>query len=106
MRWRSKMFAGRVGIGSGTLSTLTQPHAADNCPVGATVLYALQPDPANAAQKVLQETDQRYGTNTLVHNVTTFSVTAVSGVPGLYQVDLVVGSPAIEECHDKVYSRN
>jgi prepilin-type N-terminal cleavage/methylation domain-containing protein len=98
--------SGSIVVGTSTLSTLSAPDPADNYPSGATVSYALATDPANSSQNVLQETDQRYGTNTLVHNVTTFSVTAVSGVSSLYQVDLVVGSPSQEERHVKVYARN
>jgi type II secretory pathway pseudopilin PulG len=97
---------GSIVLGPSTLATLTQPDNPDGFPVGVAVSYAVQPDPSNASQNVLQETDQRWGTNTLVHNVTTFSVTAVSGIPNLYQVDLVVGSPVTSERHVQVFGRN
>ena len=98
--------SGQLVTGTSTLSTLTQADAANSMPSGATVSYGLQNDPAHSGQKMLMENDQRYGNNALVHNVTTFNVAAVSGVAGLYQVDLVVAGPIVVERHFKVYARN
>jgi hypothetical protein len=52
------------------------------------------------------ENDQRYGNNAIVHNVSTFTITAVTGAAGLYQIDLVVNSQMTEERHFKVFARN
>jgi prepilin-type N-terminal cleavage/methylation domain-containing protein len=98
--------SGSVGLGTNTFSTLSPTDAVDGYPSGSIVSYTLVADPSNAGQNILQENDQRYGTNTLVHNVTTFGVSTVSGVTGLYQVDLVVGSPSNNERHVRVYARN
>jgi hypothetical protein len=98
--------SGSITVGASTLATLTQSDPTDGYPNGATVSYFLQADPNNASQQVLMENDQRFGSNILVHNVTTFTVAAVSGIAGLYQIDLVVGSQMIEERHFKVYARN
>ena len=98
--------SGSNSVTSATLATLTQADPANNYPAGAAVSYQLRADPAKAGQFVLSETDQRYGTNTLIHNVTTFNVTAVSGVPDLYQVDLILGDPLGQERHLQVYCRN
>ncbi|HUO10469.1 MAG TPA: type II secretion system protein [Phycisphaerae bacterium] len=97
---------GSVTVGVHTLNTLTQADAPHGYSSGATVAYCLQADPANAGQQVLMENDQRYGNNVLVHNVTTFNVTQVSGISGLYQIDLVAGSAAVSERHFKVFTRN
>ncbi len=98
--------AGSVVVGTSTLSTLTQSDVVDGYANGVIVSYALQPDPNTAGQQMLVETDQRYGANPLVHNVTVFNVAMVAGVPNLYQIDLKVGSQMIEERHFKVYGRN
>jgi type II secretory pathway pseudopilin PulG len=97
---------GSIVVGTGTLSTLTQPDSADGYSSGATVSYALAADASNAGQNDLVETDQRYGSNVLVHNVTTFSVAAVSGYTSLYQVDIVSGTTPVSERHEQVYGRN
>jgi prepilin-type N-terminal cleavage/methylation domain-containing protein len=97
---------GSLTVGTSTLSTLTQADVANGYSSGATVSYSLQADPNAAGQNMLMENDQRYGNNALVHNVKTFSVAAVSGVDGLYQIDLVVGSQMTEERHIKVFTRN
>jgi len=96
---------GAVVLGTSTLAMTTQPDSADGYPAGATVSYALQ-NSSVTGQKDLAETDQRYGTNVLVHNVTTFTVAAVSGIPDLYQIDMIVGTSPKEERHFKVYARN
>lgn len=98
--------SGSNSITSATLTTLTQADPANSFPLGAVVSYQLRADSANAGKFVLSETDQRYGTNTLMHNVKTFNVTAVSGVADLYQVDLVLGDPLGQERHLQVYCRN
>ena len=98
--------SGSNTVSSATLSTLTQPDNANNYPVGVTVSYALGADAANPGQFVLSENDQRYGTNTLIHNVKTFNVTLVSGAADLYQIDLVLGGVMGNERHFKVLCRN
>ncbi|MGN6368982.1 MAG: PulJ/GspJ family protein [Phycisphaerae bacterium] len=97
---------GSITFTATTLSTLTQADAAHGCSSGATVSYALRPDPSNASLRILVETDQRYGTNTLVHNVQTFSVSQVSGSSDLYQIDLVAGGTDQAARHFKVLARN
>jgi prepilin-type N-terminal cleavage/methylation domain-containing protein len=104
--------SGSITLGTGTLTIIT---AADNnsyngttYPNGATVTYSLQTDPLHSTQKLLVESDPRYGNtaNTLAHNVTTFTIAAVSGVSDLYQVDLVTGTAPVAERHIKVFGRN
>jgi len=97
---------GSITVGTNTCSSLTQADSTNSYPNGATVTYTLAADPNATGQQMLVETDQRFGTNTLLHNVTTFTVAAVSGIGGLYQVDLVVGSSMVEERHFKVFTRN
>ena len=97
---------GSITTGTSTLNTLTQSDTLHNLPGGATVAYSLQADPSNTGQQILMENDERYGNNALVHNVTTFNAALVSGVPNLYQIDIVVGSPTIAERHFRVFARN
>lgn len=97
---------GSITLGTSTLSTLTQADTAHGYASGATVAYSLQTDATISTQKDLMENDQRYGNNVLVHNVTTFNVTAVSGITSLYQVDLVAGSQPVSERHFQVLGRN
>ena len=98
---------GSIVVGASTLTTLTEPDTAHSYPNGVGVVYSLQTDPLHAGQKLLIENDPRYGaTNTLAHNVTTFTVAAVAGVAGLYQIDLVTGTAPVAERHFKVYGRN
>lgn len=89
------------------LTTQTQADASNGYPNGATVYYTLQNDPVNSGKKQLLETDPRYGTNNvLANNVTTFTVTTVSGNSDLYQVDLIIaGTPPVER-HVQVFNRN
>lgn len=98
---------GTITVGTGTLSTVTQADTAHGYPNGVTVSYALQTDPLHAGMKQLIENDPRYGTtNVLATNVATFTVAAVAGVTGLYQVDIVINSQPIEERHFQVLGRN
>ncbi len=97
---------GSITIGAHTIATLTQADSIDGYPSGATVSYALQVSTTTTGQKDLAETDQRYGTNVLVHNVTTFNAALVSGIANLYQIDVVVGTTTPEERHFKVLARN
>jgi hypothetical protein len=97
--------SGSIVIGTSTLTTVTQADTIDGYPSGATVSYALQPDPTHPGQQMLIEADQRYGTNVLIHHVTTFTAAATS-TPALYQIDLIVGSQMQEERHFKVFARN
>jgi prepilin-type N-terminal cleavage/methylation domain-containing protein len=98
--------SGSTTVASATLTTLTQPDNANSYPFGVTVIYTLQADPSNPGQFILTENDQRYGTNTLVHNVKTFNIGAVSGFTNLYQIDLVLGGVMANERHFKVYAPN
>jgi prepilin-type N-terminal cleavage/methylation domain-containing protein len=97
---------GSIAVGTSTLTLLTQDDPAHGYSNGASVIYSLQADSSNAGQQDLMENDQRYGTNTLVHNVTTFNIALVSGSTALYQVDLVVGTKVKEERHFQVAARN
>jgi len=97
---------GSIAIGTSTLSTLTQADTADGYPVGATIKYFLQASTTVTGQKDLAETDPRYGTNVLAHNVTTFTVALISGYNDLYQVDLVLGTTPVQERHFQVNTRN
>jgi prepilin-type N-terminal cleavage/methylation domain-containing protein len=100
--------AGTIVLGTtNILTTVTQADSAGGYPNGVTVTYTLQNDPGNSGKKQLCETDARYGTNNvLASNVTSFTVTAVSGVADLYNVDIVIaGTPPIER-HVQVYCRN
>jgi prepilin-type N-terminal cleavage/methylation domain-containing protein len=97
---------GSITIGTSTLSTLTQADSADGYSSGATVSYALAADATYPTQNDLVETDQRYGSNVLVHNVTTFTVSLVSGYTNLYHIDLVAATQPITERHVQVFGRN
>ena len=98
---------GSIVVGTGALTTKTQPDATNGYPNGVTISYALQTDPANTGRKQLVETDPRYGTsNVLANNVSTFTIAAVSGIDGLYAVDLVIASNPASERHIRVYARN
>lgn len=97
---------GTVAVGPSALSMVTQPDSADGYPSGVTVSYAVQNSTTVTGQKDLTETDQRYGTNVLVHNVTTFSAAQVSGISNLFQIDIVVGTAPQTERHFKVFARN
>ena len=98
--------SGSITFTATTLNTLTQSDPGHGYPNGATVSYSLLPDPSNLFQHILVENDQRYGTNTLVHNVTTFNVAQVPGFSSLYQMDIVAGAPNISERHIKALARN
>lgn len=98
--------SGSITFTATTLNTMTQSDPAHGYSTGATVAYSLLPDPSNLSQRILVENDQRYGTNTLVHNVTTFNVAQVAGFSSLYQIDIVAGTPNVSERHFKALARN
>jgi type II secretory pathway pseudopilin PulG len=98
---------GSIVLATNSLTTVTQADVAHGYSSGATIVYSLQPDATTSTQNDLVENDPRYGgNNVLVHNVTTFTVAAVNNVSGLYQVDIVAGSPNVVERHFKVFTRN
>ena len=70
----------------GTLTIKTQGDAANGYASGATVTYSV----SNGS---LVENDQRFGTNTLVANVATFSVQRVNTSPT--QVSITITSNTI-----------
>lgn len=98
---------GSITISGTTLTTLSQPDSANNAPNGATVVYSLRTNPTNANQKQLMENDARFGgLNVLANNVSTFTITPVSGIANLYRVDLIIASSPIVERHFNISCRN